>query len=84
MLFNMGMWLQQIPPRSLREAKTDLSSQWSNEMHNVRTGSFYKMGDFSGGPVDKTPNFHCKGWRFDLQIPGQGTKILYAMWFGKR
>ena len=31
--------------------------------------------DFPGGPVIKTPHFHCSG---QGSIPGLGTKILYA------
>ena len=30
--------------------------------------------DFPGGPVIKTPGFHCRGF------PGQGTKIPNAVW----
>ena len=34
-------------------------------------------GDFPGGPVVKTPRFHCRGAGL---IPGQGTGIPHAMW----
>ena len=34
-------------------------------------------GEFSGGPLVKTPSFQCKG-RSAGSIPGQGTKILHA------
>ena len=34
-------------------------------------------GEFPGGPVDRTWRFHC----WDLgSVPGQGTKILQAVW----
>ena len=39
------------------------------------------LGDFLGGPVVKTPCFHCKCCGFD---PGQGNKIPHAMWHGKK
>ena len=39
-------------------------------------------GDFPGGPVVKTPCFHCMGHRFDL--PGRGTKILHAAGHGQK
>ena len=35
------------------------------------------LGDFPGGPVVKTPCFHCRGQRFD---PGWRTKISHALW----
>ena len=31
--------------------------------------------DFPGGPVGKTPHFHCRGTG---SIPGQGTKISHV------
>ena len=36
---------------------------------------------FSDGPEVKTLCFHCRGVG---SIPGQGTKILYATWQGKK
>ena len=33
------------------------------------------MKEFPGGPVVRTPHFHCRG---PGSIPGQGTKILQA------
>ena len=35
------------------------------------------LGDCPGGPVVKTPRFHCRGRRFS--IPDWGTKIPRAM-----
>ena len=35
------------------------------------------LGDFTGGPVVKTPCSHCRGCGFD---PWSGTKILHAVW----
>ena len=32
-------------------------------------------GEFPGGPVVRTPHFHCRGAG---SIPGQETKILHA------
>ena len=37
----------------------------------------YSGWDLPGGPVVKTPCFHCRGIG---SVPGQGTKILHAMW----
>ena len=34
-------------------------------------------GDFSGGPLVKTPSFQCKGLSAG-SIPGQETKILHV------
>ena len=39
------------------------------------------MGDFSGGPVVKTPCFHCQGQGFD---PARETKIPCAMQRAKK
>ena len=36
--------------------------------------------DFLGGPVVKTPRFHCRNMGL---IPGQVTKILHAVWSGQ-
>ena len=36
---------------------------------------FLKMRDFPGGPVVKTPRFHCRGCG---SIPGWGTNILHT------
>ena len=36
--------------------------------------------DFLGGPVVKTPRFHCRNMGL---IPGQVTKILHAVWYGQ-
>ena len=38
-------------------------------------------GHFPGGPVVRTPRFHCQGCRFD---PGRGTKVLQAMRCGQK
>ena len=38
-------------------------------------------GGFPGGPVVRTPHFHCRG---PGSIPGQGTKILQAERRGKK
>ena len=32
-------------------------------------------GEISGGPVVRTPSFHCRTARGTGSIPGQGTKI---------
>jgi len=37
-------------------------------------------GDFSGGPVVKTPCFHSRGMGL---IPGQGTKIPHTVQHGQ-
>ena len=37
--------------------------------------------DFPGGPVVKTPRFHCRGHGFDLWL---GVKILHAVWHGQK
>ena len=39
------------------------------------------QGDFPGGPVVKTPGFHCRGQRFD---PGWRTKTSHALWCGQK
>ena len=39
------------------------------------------LGDFPGGPVVKTLQFHC---RSDGSIPGQGTKIPHVAWSKKK
>ena len=36
-----------------------------------------KTRDFPGGPVVKTPYFHCRGYGFNN---GQGIQILNAAW----
>ena len=36
--------------------------------------------EFPGSPVVRTWSFHCQGLG---SVPGQGTKILQAMWHGK-
>ena len=36
---------------------------------------------FSGGPVGKTSHFECKSMD---SIPGQGTKILHAVWYSQK
>ena len=36
--------------------------------------------DFLDSPVVKTQHFHCHG---PSSIPGQGTKILQALWHGQ-
>ena len=41
------------------------------------TGSHKEIRDFPGGPVVKTPYFHCSGHGF---VPGWETKILHATW----
>ena len=41
----------------------------------------YLCWDFPGSPVVKTPRFHAGGAG---SIPGQGTKISYATWCGKK
>ena len=38
-------------------------------------------GNLPGGPVVKTPHFHCRGLGFD---PGQGTKIPQAAQGGQK
>ena len=37
--------------------------------------------EFPGGPVVRTRHFHSGGGGL---IPGQGTKILLAMWHGQK
>ena len=37
--------------------------------------------EFPGGPVVRTPSFHCCG---PGSVPGQGTKILKATWCGQK
>ena len=39
-----------------------------------------KTRDFPGGPVVKTPYFHCRGYGFNN---GQGIQILNAAWQGQ-
>ena len=39
--------------------------------------------EFPGGPVVRTPHFHCRGPRFD-SLTGQGTKILQAARRGQK
>ena len=41
---------------------------------------FEKDGEFSGGPVVRTPHFHCRRHKFN---PWWGTKILRASWHGE-
>ena len=33
--------------------------------------------DFPGGPVVKTPHFHCRGAG---SIPGRGAKVPHTVW----
>ena len=40
-----------------------------------------RLRDFLGGPVVKTRS--STTWGMDL-IPGQGTKILHAIWCGQK
>lgn len=40
-----------------------------------------QRGDFPNGSVVKIPCFHCRGVGLIL---GQGSKILYAMWYGQK
>ena len=37
--------------------------------------------DFPSGPVQKTPCFHCRGYRFNLW---PGTKIMHSKWHGRK
>ena len=38
--------------------------------------------DFPGGPMVKTPHFHSPFTARDTgSIPGQGTRIMPAMWY---
>ena len=37
--------------------------------------------EFPGGPVVRTPSFHCQGPGFN---PGQGTKIPQATWHSQK
>ena len=43
----------------------------------VQINNKRKTRDFLGGPVVKTPYFHCRGYGFNN---GQGTQILHAAW----
>ena len=38
-----------------------------------------KLWDFPGGPVVKTPRFHCRGHRFDPWSPSQGSSTCCAV-----
>ena len=40
-----------------------------------------KPGEFPGGPVVRSRRFHCGGLG---SIPGRGTKILQAVWYGQK
>ena len=39
-----------------------------------KTGFFF-LGEFLGGPVVRSPHFHCRGHRVNPQL---GSKILHA------
>ena len=57
----------------------------NSEMLKVyQAGSRNKIWDFPGGPVVRTPCFHCRGHGFDPWNPGSGTKIPQATWYGQK
>ena len=47
----------------------------------VESKNYENMREFPGGLVVRTQCFHCKG---PGSIPGQGTKILQAVWTGQK
>ena len=68
----------------MREVERNVS--WA--LHpNPRWKSERRQRDFPGGPVVKTPCFHCRRHGFDLSfglIPGWGTKIPHAASQGQK
>ena len=61
--------------------ETKTSVHLAGPSHRRMILKISRKGEFLGGPVVGTQRFHCQG---QGSIPGRGTKILQAMWCGKK
>ena len=53
------------------------------DIENVVSVHLKISREFPGGPVVRTPHFHCRTVGDTGLIPGQGTKIPHAVWSKK-
>ena len=56
---------------------TAKSLTWRRDWTTMRQVSEYRVREFPGGPVVRTPHFQCKGHRFDHWLR---TKIQHVTW----